>query len=109
VRKKHVALRTCVLCQQVRPKRELVRVVRTPAGTIAIDEKGKAPGRGAYLCRQRACWESALARERLDHALKIKLGAEDRATLLAYGQQLPQAEADQVASAVSAEKGEGNL
>lgn len=81
-------LRTCVECQQVRPKRELVRVVRSPQGEIDVDEKGKAAGRGAYLCRSRGCWERALARERLDHALKTKLTAEDRERLLHYGRQL---------------------
>ena len=107
--KKHVALRTCVLCQQVRSKRELVRIVRTPEGAIAVDEKGKAAGRGAYLCRNRDCWENALARERLDHALKTKLGAEDRERLLAYGRQLPHTQADQLDPTASSEKGEGNL
>ena len=107
--KKHVALRTCVLCQRVRSKRELVRIVRTPEGAITVDEKGKAAGRGAYLCRNRACWENALARDRLDHALKTKLDAEDRERLLAYGRQLPDAKADRLDPTVSSGKGEGNL
>lgn len=85
---KHVPLRTCVQCQQVRPKRELIRIVRTPQGTIEIDERGKAAGRGAYLCRDRACWEGAIRHERLEHALKTKLSAADRVRLLEYGQQL---------------------
>jgi len=86
---KHVALRTCVECRQVRSKRELIRVVRTPQGTIETDERGKAAGRGAYLCRNRACWEGAIRHERLDHALKTKLSAVDKERLLEYGQQLP--------------------
>ncbi len=90
--KKHVPLRTCVLCQQVRPKRDLVRVVRSPQGAIAVDERGKAAGRGAYLCRNRDCWEKAIARDRLDHALKAKLSLEDKQRLLQYGQQLPDAQ-----------------
>jgi len=86
---KHVPLRTCVQCQQVRPKRELIRIVRTPYGEIEIDEKGKAAGRGAYLCRDKACWEGAISGERLDYALKMKLSPEDKERLLKYGQQLP--------------------
>ncbi len=86
---KHVPMRTCVQCRSVRPKRELVRIVRSPQGTIEIDEKGKAAGRGAYLCRNLECWEMALATGRLDHALKAKLGAEDKGVLRAYGQRWP--------------------
>ena len=105
---KHVPLRTCVECQQVRPKRELVRVVRAPQGVIEIDERGKAPGRGAYLCRNRSCWEGAVARERLDHALKMRLSAADKDRLLEYGQHLPCAERQQVHSEedIGSEKGE---
>jgi predicted RNA-binding protein YlxR (DUF448 family) len=86
---KHVPLRTCVQCRQVRSKRELTRIVRTPQGTIEIDERGKAAGRGAYLCRNRACWEDAARHERLEHALKTKLSAADKLRLLEYGQRMP--------------------
>jgi len=89
---KHVPLRTCVQCQQVRPKRELVRVVRSAEGQVLVDEKGKAPGRGAYLCRNRSCWEHALARDRLEYALMAKLSPADKTRLLDYGQQLPYAD-----------------
>ncbi|MGQ9493850.1 MAG: RNase P modulator RnpM [Anaerolineae bacterium] len=86
---KHIPLRTCVQCQRVRPKRELIRIVRTPQGTIEIDERGKAAGRGAYLCRNKACWEGAISRQRLDYALKTTLSPEDRERLLTYSQNLP--------------------
>lgn len=56
---------------------------------VEMDERGKAAGRGAYLCRNRACWEDAIRHERLDHALKMKLSAADKERLLEYGQQLP--------------------
>jgi hypothetical protein len=82
-------LRTCVQCRQVRAKRELVRIVRTPQGSVEIDEKGKAAGRGAYLCRNRTCWESAIAQGRLDHALKTALTAEDKDRLARYAEGLP--------------------
>ncbi len=87
--KKHVPLRTCVLCQQIRAKRDLVRIVRTPQGQIIVDERGKAAGRGAYLCRNRDCWEKAIARDRLDHALRTRLGVEDKQHLLSHAQQFP--------------------
>jgi len=86
---KHVPMRTCIQCREVRPKRQLVRIVRTPQGGIEIDERGKAAGRGAYLCRDRACWEEALAAQSLDHSLKVKLTGAVRAELLAFGRALP--------------------
>ena len=50
-KQKKIPVRRCVGCNAQRPKRELVRVVRSPEGEISIDLRGKAPGRGAYLCR----------------------------------------------------------
>ncbi|TMG55269.1 MAG: YlxR family protein [Chloroflexi bacterium] len=53
--------RTCVACRTTRAKRELVRVVRSPQGELSVDLRGKAPGRGAYLCADPACLELGLA------------------------------------------------
>jgi predicted RNA-binding protein YlxR (DUF448 family) len=86
--RKHIPMRTCVQCREVRPKRELVRIVRTPQGTVEIDARGKAAGSGAYLCRNRACWEKAIPKKQLDHALKTQLSPEDKMRLMDYGQQL---------------------
>ena len=76
-RRKHVPLRTCIACQGKRPKRELVRVVRTPEGQIEIDPKGKLPGRGAYLCPELECWDVALKQQKLGRALKCRVTIED--------------------------------
>lgn len=81
--RKHVPLRTCIACQQKRPKRQLVRVVRRPEGTIEIDPKGKLSGRGAYLCLDRKCFEDALQQKKLARALKCKVEAEQIAILQA--------------------------
>src|SRR5215469_13036356 len=86
---RHVPQRTCVSCRQVRPKRELIRVVRTPEGHIELDATGKKSGRGAYLCARRSCWEPALSRGKLEHEFEVTLLAEDRAALEAYGETLP--------------------
>ena len=99
---KHIPLRTCIQCQQVKAKRELTRVVRTPQGKVEVDEKGKNAGRGAYLCRNRVCWERALAGERLDHALKTNICAEDRERLVEYSRRFPAVEEE----AVDKQKGE---
>lgn len=89
---KSIPQRTCVGCFQVKPKRELVRIVRTPEGRVEIDPTGKKNGRGAYLHRDRSCWEIALEKKRLEHALKTPLG-EAKAMLEAYAQSLPEPEA----------------
>jgi predicted RNA-binding protein YlxR (DUF448 family) len=64
------------------PKRELIRIVRTPEGMIDIDPGGKRSGRGAYLCRNRQCWE-ALQPRQLSQALKCQVSAEETAALKA--------------------------
>jgi len=65
-------------------KRELVRVVRSPDGSVIIDTTGKAHGRGAYLCNTRACWQQALARGSIGRALRTRLSDEDCARIEAY-------------------------
>jgi predicted RNA-binding protein YlxR (DUF448 family) len=63
--------RTCVACRRSRDRRELVRLVRTAEGEIDVDERGREPGRGAYLCVERACWDRALAGAALANALRV--------------------------------------
>nr|WP_290667040.1 YlxR family protein [Ardenticatena sp.] len=76
--KKHIPIRTCIACRTSRPKRELVRIVRTPEGELVLDADQKARGRGAYLCRRRACWERLAQRPKmLGNALKRPLAPED--------------------------------
>jgi predicted RNA-binding protein YlxR (DUF448 family) len=89
-RRKHVPQRTCVVCRTVRPRRDLVRIVRTPEGAVVLDEVGKRNGRGAYLCRQRSCLEAALKQRRLEQALKASLTAETESELQEYAEGLPQ-------------------
>jgi predicted RNA-binding protein YlxR (DUF448 family) len=81
MRQKHVPQRTCIGCMQTKPKRELVRVVRTPDGHIEIDPTGKKPGRGAYLCRRAECWEKALSKGALTRALQVAPSEEEKARL----------------------------
>jgi uncharacterized protein len=83
-RPKHIPMRTCVACRQELPKRQLVRVVCSPAGVVDIDPTGKAQGRGAYLCLLIGCWTKALQRKSLDGALKTTLSPDDYARLNAY-------------------------
>lgn len=89
-RRKHVPQRRCVACRTGRPKRQLVRIVRTPDGVVTVDETGKRSGRGAYLCAQRHCWEAALTGRQLARALKVTLTAETEVQLVEYAAGLPQ-------------------
>ncbi len=96
--------RTCVSCRNAADKRTLTRLVRGADGHVGLDATGRAPGRGAYLCTQRECWERALGRaDVLGRALKMTVPAEDRAALLAgapaastaqHGQDTDQPEGD---------------
>jgi len=88
-RPKHVPQRTCIACKQVKPKRELIRIVRTPDGHVVLDETGKKSGRGAYLCAKRPCWEPAVRKGKLEHEFELTLLPEDRAALEAYIETLP--------------------
>ena len=80
---KKIPMRQCLGCREMKPKRELVRVVRSPAGEIGLDFRGKAPGRGAYLCRDAACLKKALKSKALERALNVPIPEEIRSRLLA--------------------------
>ncbi len=62
--------------------------MRAPDGTIAVDPTGRAPGRGAYLCRDASCWDAAARKRALEHALKATIPA-DVAAALAAGPDAP--------------------
>jgi predicted RNA-binding protein YlxR (DUF448 family) len=87
-RPRHVPQRTCVACRRTTAKRELVRIVRTPEGSVEVDPTGKRSGRGAYLCAAPDCWRLGVQKGRLDRALKVSLGAADKEALLQYAQAL---------------------
>ncbi len=89
-RQKHVPQRTCIACREVRPKRELIRVVRTPDGHVQLDPTSKKSGRGAYVCARRSCWDIALKKGKLEREFETTLSAEDRAALEAYYASLPE-------------------
>lgn len=76
LKKRKVPMRTCTGCSASRPKRELIRVVRTPDGTVVFDPTGKVAGRGAYLCPNVECLERARKTKRLETALECTLSNE---------------------------------
>jgi predicted RNA-binding protein YlxR (DUF448 family) len=69
-------MRKCVGCNEMKPKRELIRAVKSPQGEIALDLVGKAPGRGAYLCPNTDCLKKARKGKRLERAFKCGIPPE---------------------------------
>ena len=65
--------RTCLGCREVRNKNELVRIVRTPEGEVIVDTRGRANGRGAYICSNAECLRKAVRTKALERALKVEI------------------------------------
>lgn len=68
--------RMCVGCREMKNKKELLRVVKTPEGNIELDKTGKKSGRGAYICADMTCLEQAVKGKRLQKALEKEIPAE---------------------------------
>jgi predicted RNA-binding protein YlxR (DUF448 family) len=73
---KKIPMRMCTGCMEMKPKKELVRVVRSKEGDVSLDLTGKKPGRGAYVCRNIQCLEKAVKTKRLDRNLEVTIGEE---------------------------------
>ncbi|HHX21353.1 MAG TPA: YlxR family protein [Clostridiales bacterium] len=73
---KKVPLRMCVGCREMFPKRELLRIVRSPEGEVSMDPTGRKSGRGAYVCHSADCLQKAIRHRQLERALETKLGDE---------------------------------
>ncbi len=73
---KKIPMRQCLGCREMKPKRELVRVVRSPEGEVSLDFRGKASGRGAYVCRSEACLKKAVRTRALERALNAQIPEE---------------------------------
>ena len=88
---KKVPLRQCVGCREMKPKRELIRIVRAPDGGISLDFKGKKPGRGAYVCGNAECLKKAKKAKALERAFGVPVPDE---VFLLLSQQMEAKEAD---------------
>ena len=73
---KKIPMRQCVGCRDMKAKKELVRVVRSPEGEISLDFRGKAPGRGAYVCPQAECLKRAIKSKALERGLDCQIPQE---------------------------------
>ncbi len=83
MKQKKIPQRLCVGCQEMKTKKELTRIVRSPEGEVTIDLSGKKAGRGAYVCKSKACLEQAVKAKRLERSLKQSIDPAVYQTLLA--------------------------
>ena len=68
-----IPMRMCVGCREMKEKRQLLPIVRSPENVISFDRVGKAPGRGAYVCRSQECLTKAVKQKQLERALETKI------------------------------------
>lgn len=76
MQQKKIPMRQCLGCRTMFPKRELIRVVRSPEGELSLDFKGKAPGRGAYLCPHAECLKKARKSRAIERAFEMSVPEE---------------------------------
>lgn len=81
--------RMCVSCRRMIEKKELLRIVVSAQEPARLDESGKTPGRGAYVCRKKQCLQEALRERKLERGLKAKLSEEATEDLTAILEHLP--------------------
>lgn len=70
---KKIPQRMCTGCMEMKPKKELIRIVKSKDGEVSVDLTGKKPGRGAYICRSTECLEKAFKTKRLEKNLDTKI------------------------------------
>ena len=73
---KKIPMRQCLGCREMKPKRELIRAVRSPEGQVSLDFKGKAQGRGAYICPNAQCLKKAIKAKALERAFSARIPEE---------------------------------
>ncbi|MGL4849083.1 MAG: RNase P modulator RnpM [Clostridium sp.] len=73
---KKIPLRMCTGCSEMKPKKELIRVVKSKEGEVSVDLVGKKPGRGAYVCKSEDCLNKAYKTRRLSRNLDVQIGEE---------------------------------
>ena len=74
--KRKSPMRQCIGCREMKSKRELLRILRTPEGQFVIDTTGKKNGRGAYICYSRDCFQKAVKNKGLERSFKQAVPAE---------------------------------
>jgi len=73
---KKISKRMCIGCGEMKPKKELIRIVKNKEGEVSIDKVGKKPGRGAYVCNSIECLEKGIKSRRIERSFKMKIEQE---------------------------------
>ena len=89
MKQRKIPMRMCVGCREMKPKRELLRVVRSPEGEITFDLTGRKPGRGAYVCRSAECLGLAVKKKQLERAFSAPISDAVRDSLMGQIADLP--------------------
>lgn len=76
MKSKKIPMRMCNGCMEMKPKKELIRIVKSPEGELSVDLTGKKPGRGAYICKDTSCLESAIKSKRINKNLETVVNDE---------------------------------
>ncbi|HOM01219.1 MAG TPA: YlxR family protein [Acetivibrio sp.] len=76
MKQKKIPMRMCLGCQEMRPKKELIRVVKNKENEISLDFNGKKPGRGAYICKSISCFEKARKGRKFERAFETSIDEE---------------------------------
>ena len=84
-------MRMCVGCREMKEKRELIRVVRSPEGEVSLDPVGKKSGRGAYVCRNADCLKRSIKQKQLERQLEVTLPPDTAEALTAAITQIGEA------------------
>ena len=88
MKQRKVPLRKCTGCQEMKDKRELIRIVRNDAGEFSLDRTGKKPGRGAYICPNVQCLEKAQKSKGIERSFKAAVPKEVYEQLLAQLEEM---------------------
>ena len=88
---KKIPMRMCVGCREMKEKKLLIRVVRSPEGEVSLDPGGKKSGRGAYVCRNAECLKRAIKQKQLERQLDVTLPAETVEALTSAMNELTEA------------------
>ena len=92
VKTRKIPHRMCLGCQESKPKRELIRIVRSPEGKFSVDTTGKKPGRGAYICPKMECFAAARKSKGLERSFKSPIDKSVYELLEQQLKELPEAE-----------------
>jgi len=85
VKQRKIPMRMCLGCQEMKPKKEMIRIVKNNEGVISVDLSGKKPGRGAYLCKEVDCLNKAIKGKRLEKTFEMAISKEVYETLKQIG------------------------